>query len=306
MLIVMDAGYGVMRLSWLLRDLPVELVGRLRPDPDLRLPAPPRVYQPKGGQPSNLMALTGNTLDPDIITTSCFIPSVSAVAAWDINIVANGCPPGVGGPYRRQPAHTVRRRGPSLRLRIHATSPSDISALEVRGGAHLPVGAVSRAEDPARREGGPHPARAGDALGGAGPRGQLAGDSLGDAENPATASSAADHTEVLATRLARFIKGTEDLHRRGTPTYPLIDRPCLGRFFRIIEPALGMDDGQCSDGSRPLAWFHRHRPSGLGRCPALAVWPSRSACSFLRCVNPLRVYSLNSRPGKGMPDRCSS
>ncbi|MGK4578648.1 NF041680 family putative transposase [Kitasatospora sp. HPMI-4] len=50
-LIVMDAGYDVMRLAWLLRNLPVELVGRLRSDRVLRLPTPPRVYQPKGGRP---------------------------------------------------------------------------------------------------------------------------------------------------------------------------------------------------------------------------------------------------------------
>ncbi|TQE21621.1 transposase [Streptomyces ipomoeae] len=50
-LIVMDAGYDVMRLAWLLSDLPVELVGRLRSDRVLRLPTPPRVYDPKGGRP---------------------------------------------------------------------------------------------------------------------------------------------------------------------------------------------------------------------------------------------------------------
>jgi len=50
-LVVMDAGYDVMRLAWVLRDLPVELVGRLRSDRVLRLPKPPRVYAPKGGRP---------------------------------------------------------------------------------------------------------------------------------------------------------------------------------------------------------------------------------------------------------------
>jgi len=50
-LVVMDAGYDVMRLAWLLRDLPVEPVGRVRSDRSLRLPAPPRVYQPTGGRP---------------------------------------------------------------------------------------------------------------------------------------------------------------------------------------------------------------------------------------------------------------
>lgn len=51
MLIVMDAGYDVMRLGWLLRDLPIELVGSLLADRNLRHPAPPRVPQPKGGRP---------------------------------------------------------------------------------------------------------------------------------------------------------------------------------------------------------------------------------------------------------------
>ncbi|MER5891810.1 hypothetical protein [Streptomyces sp. NPDC001876] len=32
-----------------------------------------------------LMGLLGNTVDPDVITTSCFIPSISAVAAGDIS-----------------------------------------------------------------------------------------------------------------------------------------------------------------------------------------------------------------------------
>lgn len=47
--IVMDAGHDVTRLAWVLRDLPVELVGRIRSV--MRLPKPPRVYNPKGGHP---------------------------------------------------------------------------------------------------------------------------------------------------------------------------------------------------------------------------------------------------------------
>lgn len=49
--IVSDAGYDVTRLAWVLRDLPVELVGRVRSDRVMRLPKPPRVYDPKGGRP---------------------------------------------------------------------------------------------------------------------------------------------------------------------------------------------------------------------------------------------------------------
>jgi hypothetical protein len=41
-LIVFDAGYDVTRLAWLLAGLPVELLGRLRSDRVLQLPAPPR------------------------------------------------------------------------------------------------------------------------------------------------------------------------------------------------------------------------------------------------------------------------
>ncbi|MFE7901507.1 NF041680 family putative transposase [Streptomyces sp. NPDC057424] len=49
--IVSDAGYDVTRLAWVLRDLPVELVGRVRSHRVMRLPKPPRVYDRKGGRP---------------------------------------------------------------------------------------------------------------------------------------------------------------------------------------------------------------------------------------------------------------
>jgi hypothetical protein len=41
-LVVFDAGYDVTRLAWLLADLPAELLGRLRSDRVMWLPAPPR------------------------------------------------------------------------------------------------------------------------------------------------------------------------------------------------------------------------------------------------------------------------
>jgi hypothetical protein len=53
--IVMDAGYDVTRLAWVLRDLPVELVGRIRGDRVMRCPAPSREEfhraHPRGGHP---------------------------------------------------------------------------------------------------------------------------------------------------------------------------------------------------------------------------------------------------------------
>jgi hypothetical protein len=49
-LVVLDAGYDVHRLAFLLADLPVELLGRLRADRVLCLPAPPR-RPGRGGRP---------------------------------------------------------------------------------------------------------------------------------------------------------------------------------------------------------------------------------------------------------------
>src|SRR3954454_17605865 len=43
MLIVMDSGYDVTRLAFVLADLPVEVLGRIRSDRVLRLPKPPRL-----------------------------------------------------------------------------------------------------------------------------------------------------------------------------------------------------------------------------------------------------------------------
>jgi hypothetical protein len=52
-LIVCDAGYDVTRLAFLLTDLPVELVGRIRSDRVLRLPAPPRLPGTNGRPPKH-------------------------------------------------------------------------------------------------------------------------------------------------------------------------------------------------------------------------------------------------------------
>ncbi|MFE5488323.1 NF041680 family putative transposase [Streptomyces sp. NPDC056527] len=51
--IVSDAGYDVTRLTWVLRDLPVELVGRVRSDRVMRLPKPPRMHGVNGRPPKH-------------------------------------------------------------------------------------------------------------------------------------------------------------------------------------------------------------------------------------------------------------
>jgi hypothetical protein len=52
-LIVADAGYDITRLAFLLADLPVELLGRLRSDRVLRLPTPPRPPAAVGRPPKH-------------------------------------------------------------------------------------------------------------------------------------------------------------------------------------------------------------------------------------------------------------
>lgn len=52
-LIVTDAGYDITRLAYVLADLPVELVGRIRSDRVLRLPKPPRLPGTNGRPPKH-------------------------------------------------------------------------------------------------------------------------------------------------------------------------------------------------------------------------------------------------------------
>lgn len=87
--IVMDAGYDVTRLAWVLRDLPVELVGRIGGDRVMRLPKPPRVYNPKGGHPPKhgpefRFAEPGTWPEPAITTATDTTSYGKAEAqAWD-------------------------------------------------------------------------------------------------------------------------------------------------------------------------------------------------------------------------------
>ncbi|MCZ4103710.1 MULTISPECIES: NF041680 family putative transposase [Streptomyces] len=89
MLIVMDAGYDVMRLAWLLRDLPVEPVGRLRSDRVLRLPIPPlsRTYQPIGRPPKHgpefRLARPETWPEPAVVTDDTSRYGKAEARAWD-------------------------------------------------------------------------------------------------------------------------------------------------------------------------------------------------------------------------------
>src|SRR5215475_10665846 len=87
-LVIFDAGYDVARLAWLLADLPVEVLGRLRSDRVMQLPAPPR--QPGTlGRPrkhgAELALADPATWPAPQITTSTVTSryGMAAAAAWD-------------------------------------------------------------------------------------------------------------------------------------------------------------------------------------------------------------------------------
>ena len=87
-LLVFDAGYDLARLAFLLADLPVEVLGRLRSDRVFRLPAPPRavgaVGRPvkHGGEFS--FADPGTWPEPDVATlTDTSRYGTASARAWD-------------------------------------------------------------------------------------------------------------------------------------------------------------------------------------------------------------------------------
>jgi hypothetical protein len=53
--VIFDAGYDVTRLSFLLADLPAQVLGRLRSDRVMQLPAPPRPPHTMG-RPASMAA----------------------------------------------------------------------------------------------------------------------------------------------------------------------------------------------------------------------------------------------------------
>ncbi|HEV3287494.1 MAG TPA: NF041680 family putative transposase, partial [Streptosporangiaceae bacterium] len=87
-LVIFDAGYDVTRLAWLLADLPAELLGRLRSDRVMQLPAPPR---PPGtrGRPrkhGGELALADPLTWPAPQVTTSTVTSrygTAEAAAWD-------------------------------------------------------------------------------------------------------------------------------------------------------------------------------------------------------------------------------
>src|SRR6266480_3809413 len=87
-LVVFDAGYDVTRLAWLLADLPVELLGRLRSDRVMQLPAPPR-RPGTNGRPrkhGRELALSHPEACPDPLITTSTVTSrygIAVAAAWD-------------------------------------------------------------------------------------------------------------------------------------------------------------------------------------------------------------------------------
>jgi hypothetical protein len=87
-LIVMDAGYDVTRLAFVLADLPVEVLGRIRSDRVLRLPKPPRLPGTNGRPlkhgPTFALAKPATWPEPQHTTTTQTTRYGTATASsWD-------------------------------------------------------------------------------------------------------------------------------------------------------------------------------------------------------------------------------
>jgi hypothetical protein len=88
-LVVADAGYDGPRLAWLLRDLPVQVLTRLRSDRVLRRAAPPWVPGAKRGRPPRhggefIFADPASWGEPDVSTTTqTRLYGTATAKAWD-------------------------------------------------------------------------------------------------------------------------------------------------------------------------------------------------------------------------------
>jgi hypothetical protein len=87
-LIVTDAGYDVTRLAYVLSDLPVQLLGRIRADRVLRLPKPPRAPGATGRPPKHGPEFALNTpatwpAPQHTTTTSTSRYGIARAASWD-------------------------------------------------------------------------------------------------------------------------------------------------------------------------------------------------------------------------------
>jgi len=86
-LVIFDAGYDVTRLAWLLADLPAELLGRLRSDRVMQLPAPPRppgtVGRPRKHGSELALADPATWPAPQVATSTVTTRYGTAAAAWD-------------------------------------------------------------------------------------------------------------------------------------------------------------------------------------------------------------------------------
>jgi hypothetical protein len=87
-LVIFDAGYDVTRLSFLLADLPAHVLGRLRSDRVMQLPAPPRQPHTRGRpcKHGGELALADPATWPDAQVTTSTVTSrygTAVAAAWD-------------------------------------------------------------------------------------------------------------------------------------------------------------------------------------------------------------------------------
>ena len=127
--IVLDAGYDLTRLAWLLADLPADVTGRLRSDRVMYFPAPPLPARPAstgGRRPRHghklAFAEPASWPEPAVTTVTDTARYGAATAmAWPSAAPAAGAPRQLRRPRRRAPRRLryphPARRGPPARIR---------------------------------------------------------------------------------------------------------------------------------------------------------------------------------------------
>ena len=119
-MVIFDAGYEPARLAWLLRDLPVQVTGRLGTNRVLRLPPPPRrpgqMGRPVRHGPEVRLAADAARPDPDAETSTVTSRYGTATACSRNRAHPKlkgprrpGRPPGPAACHRRHPDPAHRR-----------------------------------------------------------------------------------------------------------------------------------------------------------------------------------------------------
>ena len=153
-LVVFDSGYDLTRLAWLLADLPVEIMGRLRSDRVMYFPAPPRPARPAGtsGRPPRhgaaLKLSDPQTWPVPVVTTSTQTTRYGTAQAMAWAGCTSNWPAAAAG--KTTTARCRSSRAPSSGL-PSITCPATAARNRYGCGHHAPARPAPRWTAPGRR-----------------------------------------------------------------------------------------------------------------------------------------------------------